>query len=589
MRLCTSSSRSATRRSVLFGATALATAALAGPVLGQTMHRHRLGIRMRPPAPGLLGGPGAVLPPLPQPRDLRLSEAPQDLVMKEGTFQLGGRTAVNMRVYEGQPMGPTLRMGANGTYRVRVVNQLPLNPDQAEPHIVNVPSQFNTANLHTHGLHVTPNTPGDDIYIEILPEGTDHKYVTSADIHVGSFTNEYTLVNHTPGTFWYHPHRHGSVAVQVASGAAGALIVEGGDDTIDGVPGIKGVKEQVMLVQQITFIDGEPLDFEQLWNFRATADWGLNGTTSSAMSMQPGEVQRWRFVNTGFQDMAKLMLTADPAPSGTSTPYQVQLIAMDGVNFVNPVMVDAIYLPPGGRADIMVQAPAAAGNQLVLLAGGYSDFTAGFEIDGTMRGSPFSSAPSQILAVAVGGEPRPMPLPTGPFPPPKVPALTPDTKPDKQRYLVYASATFPDKDPHGYRCKPEQGYNPNDCRVLKFQLNGELFAPGRVMFEPVLGTVEEYFVTTTDGFPHVFHIHVNPFLVTEVAGKTLSRPQWRDTMIFDDKGYRALTMYTDYLGMFPIHCHILDHEDVGMMTNVAVVASPVDRQGSYMRTHSHRG
>ncbi|MCG5240487.1 multicopper oxidase family protein [Azospirillum doebereinerae] len=620
--------RTVSRRAALLGGSAvIATAAVTtgGTAHAQatghsghaTRHPGMLGTRIRTPearAQAALArnaqAPALTADPLPMPPVLSLASGPGTLPMKAQDYQLGDRPAKNLRVYDNGSapqylMGPTLEMAQTGSFTVTLANRLPLNPDQDQPHIVNIPSQFNTTNLHTHGLHVSPNSPGDNVYLEVLPQGTDAKYADGVTSFVGDFTYTYDLSNHTPGTFWYHPHRHGSVAVQVASGAAGALIVRGGAGTVDTFPGINGITEQVLLIQQVLLnANGELPDFDTIWNATppvAVADWTVNGTIGRTLPMQPGEVQRWRIVNTGFQTEARFSLaiggvqTAGVAGSGSFPEMDVTLIAMDGVNFTTAATVKAVYLPPGGRADILVKAPDAPG-RLLAQAGPYikldanqapeeAGIQAGFEIGGVWQETPFQGTPTVLFTVNVAGAAKPMSLPSNPLPKPLVPDITAATQPDNYRYVNFdvTSFTSPQVPPPPANSLPS--YNPGAVpQVFKLQINGELFCPGRIMFQPSLDSVDQYFVDSPG--LHVFHIHVNPFLVTEVNGKPLSTPMWRDTMLAGPNGYKALTKYTDYSGSFPIHCHILDHEDAGMMTNVTVVdkanpAGSVPRHGKH--------
>lgn len=578
-----------------------------GSGLANVGHDHpgELGTRMRAEGEGLraLAQAGAA-DALPVPPVIRvLPGATGTLGMQLQSCAVGDRQAKNLRTYDNVTarqylMAPTIEFGQNGKFGVKVVNNLPKNPDQAEPHVVNIPSQFNTTNLHTHGLHVSPSGNSDNVYLELLPAGTDKKYADNQTTFIGSLNYSYALSKHTPGTFWYHPHRHGSVAVQVASGAAGALIVRGGPGTVDAAPGIAGVKEQVLLLQQVMLDkNGELPDFDTIWNSPsngATAAWTVNSTVGRTLAMQPGEVQRWRIVNTGFQSTVKFQLVqatnAETVPPAVS-PVSVTLIAMDGVNFTKTATVQGVYLPPGGRADILVQAPSSPGTLQALVGGytkkdsatgTYTGVTAGFEIGGVWQEAEFTGTPTKLFQVSVAGPPVAMKLPSGALPAPNVPAITPTTKIDGYRYVNFnvVTVTDPTKPPSNGL----QTYRPDASpQCFKFQVDAELFCPGRVMFQPPLGTVDQYYVDSPG--LHVFHIHVNPFLVTEVAGKTLSTPMWRDTMLAGPQGYKALTQYTDYSGTFPIHCHILDHEDVGMMTNVTVV-DPVNGAASYPK-HSH--
>ena len=80
-------------------------------------------------------------------------------------------------------------------------------------------SVFNTTNLHTHGLHVSPKCNSDNVFVDIQPGC--------------GFSFEFKIPkSHPAGTYWYHPHVHGSTAVQVSSGAEGALIIRGDFDQV---------------------------------------------------------------------------------------------------------------------------------------------------------------------------------------------------------------------------------------------------------------------------------------------------------------------------------------------------------------------
>ncbi|HYO56210.1 multicopper oxidase domain-containing protein, partial [Archangium sp.] len=189
------------------------------------------------------------------------------LEVKYAQAQLGNRT-VFVRTYNGQLVGPTLRARPGDTLSILLVNQLPEDPSApAGAHgahgapvayaptqgdqDINIPHGFNVTNLHTHGLHVSPDYPSrckgkgkeskcdavsDNVLIEI-PPGQTQKY----EIEIPR--------DHPPGTHWYHAHKHGSVAMQLASGMAGALIIEGG---LDEVPEIKKAQEQILLFQQLS-------------------------------------------------------------------------------------------------------------------------------------------------------------------------------------------------------------------------------------------------------------------------------------------------------------------------------------------------
>src|ERR1044071_2488219 len=147
-----------------------------------------------------------------------------------------GNDKVHLRSYNGALVGPTIRARAGDTLNIHLVNRLPANPptlnnlevQAAElareltrgvppPLTTDIPHNFNTTNLHTHGLHVSPAGDSDNFLIAISP-GEEFFY----EIKIPP--------DPPPGTFWYHPHVHGSTALQVSSGMEGALIIEGDID-----------------------------------------------------------------------------------------------------------------------------------------------------------------------------------------------------------------------------------------------------------------------------------------------------------------------------------------------------------------------
>ena len=170
---------------------------------------------------------------------------------------LNGKSVTLRNMYGSIP-APTLRVNVGDTFRVRVVNQLPANPPSTEPaaHL----RYPNSTNLHTHGLHVNPglvsHNPGvygdyvmDDPQLGIQPgETRQHEFAIRPD--------------HPPGAYWYHPHLHGSTAMQVGSGMAGALLIKG---AIDRVPEIAAAYERVFVFQApITDRRGKSESFSQV-------------------------------------------------------------------------------------------------------------------------------------------------------------------------------------------------------------------------------------------------------------------------------------------------------------------------------------
>ena len=172
----------------------------------------------------------------PEPSSPPTSEATRlDLIVDYSNITVLGCPA-RLRTYNGMLVGPTIRAKPGDTIHLRLINKLPVpdkfptHPQQPEPtghgghgHQFS----FNITNLHTHGLNVAPQGPidpatgkvpfeSDNVLLEVGPgEQQDYRIQIHAD--------------HPTGTFWYHAHVHGATAVQLSSGMAGALIIEGGN------------------------------------------------------------------------------------------------------------------------------------------------------------------------------------------------------------------------------------------------------------------------------------------------------------------------------------------------------------------------
>ncbi len=144
-----------------------------------------------------------------------------------------GSDPVFLRNFNGQLVGPTLRLKPGDRLHLTLKNSLP--GERWRPNMMNTLNDFDTLNMHFHGLHVSPNGISDNVLIQVGPHSTQEYIV---DIPA----------NHPPGTYWYHPHRHGSTAGTVASGLSGALIIGGG---LDDIPAIKAARERVMVLNQI--------------------------------------------------------------------------------------------------------------------------------------------------------------------------------------------------------------------------------------------------------------------------------------------------------------------------------------------------
>jgi FtsP/CotA-like multicopper oxidase with cupredoxin domain len=471
---------------------------------------------------------GAALAALPE---IRAKDGLLDTTIEAGYgyYTLGDKPAA-LRSYNGGPAGPTLRLRAGDTLKLALANRLP--PDCADclpkptagtsPEAGEIckadsgdsggtsPRSFNITNMHVHGVHVSPDAPADDITVQVNPGATYHY-----EYHIPK--------DHPPGTYFYHAHVHGSVALQVASGMAGALIIEG---PLDDIPEIAAAREQVLVFQsQCLDADGRCEAFPTL---NQRQDTYLNGQLRPTLSLRPGEVQRWRIVNASHDRF--LLLRA----SGLT----LRALAYDGNPLARPEATEVVPLSPGNRADILVQADAGGVYQL------------------TTDSWPNWDYPTQgtvLASVSVAGGARPMKLYDGPLGLEHYPGLTPLT---------------PDQATVGRRLTLGQiGNRPEFIFTIDdkpFPKNGSL--------EVKLGAIELWEVVNQTSDPHPFHIHVNPVQV--LSGAIHAPPgRWLDTVVLPPAGkLRFLTRFADFTGTFVFHCHILTHEDLGMMRMITVKA-----------------
>jgi len=430
---------------------------------------------------------------------------------------IGGKS-VHLRNYEGMLTGPTLRVRPGQTLNVLLRNNLPPEPPNGARHPAadasqNPPHGFNTTNLHTHGLHVSPVGNSDNVFLELGP-GQE-------------FPLEIKIPrNHHPGTFWYHAHKHGSVALQLASGMAGALIVEGG---LDDVPAIKCARDRVMVLQQIAYDDQGQVEKSYYDQPGRPAKTTINGRVVPEIQMRPGEVQRWRMIHAGIQ--RELNLTLDG--------HQLNEIACDGIALGTITPRPAILLCPGYRSDVLVQAQRKG--QYTLKAVPVAREIALFE---EVR------AVEALATVVVDGDPVNMKLPTeddlkdlAPFRP-----IDQVQGPTQEVTFNIANGVY---QVNGHEFDPN---DPNLIRTLK------------------LGAAQEWHVAAQTNV-HPFHIHVNPFEVIkrDGSGKIIDRV-WRDTFVVTKTSdFYFRTRYDKYIGRSVLHCHNLFHEDRGMMQIIEIM------------------
>jgi len=438
-------------------------------------------------------------------------------------------------------VGPTLRVKPGDLLRIRIKNcfdpsLLPGDPQDAPE---DYPQEFYITNLHTHGLHISPSGRADNVFVNILP-GEHHQY-------------EYRIPqNHPRGTFWYHPHRHGSVALQLTSGMAGALIVDGDGETL--WKGADKPAERLFVLQQIhgtaagnvlSVSPGDIYDKIKSANAanagavvpqkslrvlrgehqrqRAAAEKkGAPKATSSVdpcaddppippsanqtewlvvdgqnpqcrtISMHPGEIQRWRFVHAGIDEVINIVVRqTDKDGKIQQVPFHE--IAVDGVPRGRAVKTYQRYLYPAYRSDVLFKAPTDLPKDSKLEL--WSEVA---PAPVTLNGGDTTA--QRIASIQLDDAKKDMNLPddgalAGCVPVEFRGAIS-DTEIDGRRWALRFN--FPAAHPS------------------RFTINGNEYAMDRIDRHVKLGTAEEWLLKSDSGSSnnagHPFHIHVNPFL-----------------------------------------------------------------------------
>lgn len=463
-----------------------------------------------------------------------------------------GDDLVYLRSYNGKLVGPTLRAKPGDKLRITLRNDF--KPEAEHPGEMNTLHAFNVMNLHTHGLNVSPSGISDNVLLDVSPQSSQ-EYVIEIPR------------NHPSGTFWYHTHRHGSTAAQVSSGMAGALIIAGG---MDDVPEIAQARERILVFQQIAYynqglrygvIEPEfedkifpPGSWEKLGRFTT-----INGIKLPVFRVRPGSVERWRMIHAGIRESLKLRLERTPGAS-TAIPATIALneIAVDGLSLGKVSSEQMIEMWPGYRSDVLVKFPD-------IPAGDYLLVDDAAPADQSLNG--IEETRKYIARIIVEGAPQPMALPKdaqlAKFRLPSISPYTPNMGQQSATYGVYVN-----KDASG------------KVTSVTFNVDGKPFSMDRAR-SLTLGGVDDWtLMTRNKGIPsnapsHPHHIHVNPFEVYSIKDdkgvEHLKAPVWRDTIILHE-GWtvKARSRYETFTGLFVQHCHILDHEDSGMMELVEI-------------------
>lgn len=462
----------------------------------------------------------------------------------------------------GQVEAPTLRLNPGDEVKLDLTNRLtyvpPATPGQYATRqmtgmsgMPGMPARANagdpcsggsmsptSTNIHFHGLNIPPKCHQDEILNTVI-ENTDPAF--HYDFRIPQDEN--------PGMYWYHPHLHGNVTLQVNGGSPGVLIVNGIQNL---KPQVAGLPERVFIIrQQFTDANSWVAGPSQLTiNYEPAIS---PSAPAPIVQMQPGAKEFWRVANATSETFLNLQVWF-----GTR-PQKLEVIALDGVATTEDTEVTTISVPPAGRAEFIVTGPPA--NQLA------SFQQVGFNTGPI--GDP--SAPQELASIQVSA---------GAKEPPALPAASKAAAAAPQRFAGLQNATVTAKRKIYFSEAPNGSNGPTEFFITLDGQQPKLFS----MSDPPaittsVGAVEDWTIENRTGEVHAFHIHQIHFLFLAQNGQQFTTPELRDTVTLPPwsgtGAFPTVTLRMDFrdpqiAGTFVYHCHILDHEDGGMMAKIQV-------------------
>ena len=472
---------------------------------------------------------------------------------------------------------PTLHVKPGERIRIAFVNMLPA-PAKSEP--LHVMSDASTkcgalamtpasANIHFHGTNTPPTCHSDEVIHTLINAGESFTY----DLKIPA--------DEPPGLYWYHPHVHGISEAALQGGASGAIEIEG----IAAIsPAVKGLPERYLVIR------------DQLVSHAASKtvplpawDVSLNyvpilypAYAPAILRMRAGGREFWRVVNASADTMIDLELLygGKAQPLALVAHDGVAIGSQDGARKGTTQTATHILLPPAGRAEFIVTGPPLTIRSAMLVTRAVNTGPAG-DID-----------PERPLAhiapvLALTGTPHAL-LAEGPANPQRFEGLA-QAMPSATRRLYFSEVVTP---PPDRRIRSGGHAKWGEAGSAKFYItvqgaNPTLFNPlNPPAITTTQGSVEDWTIENRTGEIHAFHMHQIHFLLLAVSGVPVSKSQQQfyDTYpigYWKGGAYPSITVRMDFRGPiagdFVYHCHILEHEDAGMMAIIRVLPKSAAR------------
>jgi FtsP/CotA-like multicopper oxidase with cupredoxin domain len=451
-----------------------------------------------------------------------------------------------------------------------------------------------STNLHFHGWTVPPTCHEDDVLRTAVEPGSrpfEYRFRIPAD--------------QPPGLYWYHPHVHGFTNAQVLGGASGALVVDG---IASANRLVAGLSERVFIIRDQNLLNpnAQPVQSGNVpppivlrdpegdilntgtGGGKPAKDLSINFVPvpfpqypPAQILIRPGEKQFWRVLNASAITYLDLQVLVD------NTPQPLGVVGLDGVPISEDGMAgnriiweSHVLLPPAGRAEFLVKGFARGAR-------------ASFVTRTVDTGPAGENDPTRPLAsiTVTDAAPEPSRLDAAPAPLPRSASVwLGDAKPVRTRTLYFSEV-------------PSDPKNPNSPTVFMLTVDGQKPAP----YDPHStkpdiiahqGDVEDWIIQNRTHELHAFHIHQIHFLLVDWNGVPIDEPFLRDTInvpYWDGKTtqYPSVKLRMDFrdpnaVGLFVYHCHLLEHEDGGMMGTILVEPQAAKNRPSAAAHRPHR-
>jgi FtsP/CotA-like multicopper oxidase with cupredoxin domain len=435
-----------------------------------------------------------------------------------------------------------------------------------------------STNMHFHGLTVPPVCHEDDVLYTMIQGGDppfEYRFRIPRD--------------EPPGLYWYHPHVHGLTKAQVLGGASGALIVEGIERA---TPEVAGFPERLMIIrdQELLNPNAEPVKTDSMpppivlrdaegdilntgtGGGKPAKDLSINFVPvpyprypPATIEIRPAERQLWCVLNASAITYLDLQMLAE------NKPQMMGVVALDGVPINksekagNRILWEShILLPPAGRVEVVVKGPPGGARASLVTR----------TVD---TGPAGENDPTRPLATIVAQANAPEPcvrLGTSPTPLPRQGSVwLGNVTPVRTRTLYFSEKSRDPTNPN----------SPTDFYITVAGQEPKLFDPNSTRPDIVAqqGDVEDWIIENRTQELHAFHIHQVHFMLVEWNGVPVDEPFLRDTInvaYWDGRSrqYPSVKLRMDFrdpnsVGTFVYHCHLLEHEDGGMMGVIRVL------------------